>query len=95
MSTTMNRETYVPMNSASIVVPTARAELKIRLQVQLETSHDISIPIPPAVASTSSPTAAANEIFALIEREEAKLQTSLNDAYQEMRVSEKALSQGP
>jgi len=56
--------------------------------VQLETSHDISIPIPPALASASSPTAAANKIFALIEREETKLQTSLNEAYQEM--SEKA-----
>ncbi|KAI9568602.1 hypothetical protein HD554DRAFT_2172373 [Boletus coccyginus] len=51
--------------------------------VQLETSHDLSIPIPPAIAN-ASPNAAANKIFALIEAEETRLQTSLNDSYHEM-----------
>ncbi|KAF8550820.1 F-actin capping protein, alpha subunit [Imleria badia] len=55
--------------------------------VQLETSHDLSISIPPAIAN-ASPTAAANKIFALIEAEETRLQTSLNESYHEM--SEKA-----
>ncbi|KAN0087430.1 F-actin-capping protein subunit alpha [Tylopilus felleus] len=51
--------------------------------VQLETSHELSIPIPPAAAN-ASPNAAANKIFALIEVEETRLQTSLNDSYHEM-----------
>ncbi|KAG6376941.1 F-actin-capping protein subunit alpha [Boletus reticuloceps] len=55
--------------------------------VQLETSHDLSIPIPPAIAN-ASPNAAVNKIFALIETEETRLQTSLNESYHEM--SEKA-----
>ncbi|KAH0831910.1 F-actin-capping protein subunit alpha [Lanmaoa asiatica] len=55
--------------------------------VQLETSHDLSIPMPPAIVN-ASPTAAANKIFALIEAEETRLQTSLNDSYHKM--SEKA-----
>jgi len=55
--------------------------------VQLETSHDLSIPMPPAIAN-ASPNAAVNKIFALIETEETRLQTSLNDSYHEM--SEKA-----
>ena len=45
------------------------------------------MPIPPAIAN-ASPNAAASKIFALIETEETRLQTSLNDAYHEM--SEKA-----
>jgi capping protein alpha len=55
--------------------------------VQLETLHDLSIPIPPAIVN-ASPNAAANKIFALIEAEETRLQTSLNESYHEM--SEKA-----
>jgi len=55
--------------------------------VQLETSHDLSIPIPPAIFN-ASPNSAANKIFALIEAEETRLQTSLNESYHEM--SEKA-----
>ncbi|KAG8214455.1 F-actin-capping protein subunit alpha [Butyriboletus roseoflavus] len=55
--------------------------------VQLETSHELSIPIPPAIAN-ASPHAAANKVFALIEAEETRLQTSLNESYHEM--SEKA-----
>ncbi|KAH7885371.1 F-actin-capping protein subunit alpha [Phlebopus sp. FC_14] len=51
--------------------------------VQLETSHDMSINIPP-VAANAAPGAAASKIFALIENEESRLQTSLNDAYHEM-----------
>jgi len=55
--------------------------------VQLETSHDVSIPIPPAVVN-ASPSGAANKILALIEAEETRLQASLNVAYHDM--SEKA-----
>ncbi|KAF9242564.1 F-actin-capping protein subunit alpha [Melanogaster broomeanus] len=55
--------------------------------VQLETSHDFSISIPPMVAN-ASPNTAASKIFALIEAEETRLQTSLNESYHEM--SEKA-----
>ncbi|KAG6336760.1 hypothetical protein ID866_2329 [Astraeus odoratus] len=55
--------------------------------VQLETSHDLVVSIPPVVAS-AAPGSAASKIFALIEVEESKLQASFNDAYHEM--SEKA-----
>lgn len=55
--------------------------------VQLETSHDLALSMPPAIAS-AVPSSAASKIFALIEAEESRLQTSFNDAYHEM--SEKA-----
>lgn len=52
-------------------------------QVQLATTHDVSLSLPTAVV-TSSPSAAASKILALIEDEEGKYQTSLNDTYHEM-----------
>ncbi|KAF9220986.1 F-actin capping protein, alpha subunit [Gyrodon lividus] len=55
--------------------------------VQLETSHDLSMSVPPAVAH-APPNTAASKIFALIEAAESRLQTSLNESYHEM--SEKA-----
>ncbi|KAF8840766.1 F-actin capping protein, alpha subunit [Paxillus ammoniavirescens] len=55
--------------------------------VQLETLHDFSMSIPPATAN-APPHTAASKIFALIEAEETRLQTSLNESYHEM--SEKA-----
>ncbi|KAF5369573.1 hypothetical protein D9758_002577 [Tetrapyrgos nigripes] len=51
--------------------------------VQLSTTHDISIKLPPPVV-TASPSAAASKILALIETEEGNYQTSLNDTYHEM-----------
>ncbi|KAH7910815.1 F-actin-capping protein subunit alpha [Hygrophoropsis aurantiaca] len=51
--------------------------------VQLSTSHDLSLSLPAAVV-TSAPPASASKIFALIESEETKYQTSLNDSYHEM-----------
>ncbi|KAI6147400.1 F-actin-capping protein subunit alpha [Pisolithus tinctorius] len=51
--------------------------------VQLETSHDLAIPIPPAVVN-AEPSSASSKILALIDVEESRLQTSFNDAYHEM-----------
>ncbi|CAL1712517.1 unnamed protein product [Somion occarium] len=51
--------------------------------VQLSTTHNISLPLPPAI-SASSASASASKVLALIETEESKYQSSLNDAYQEM-----------
>jgi len=51
--------------------------------VQLATTHDVSLALPAPVV-TSSPSAAASKILALIEDEEGKYQTSLNDTYYEM-----------
>ncbi|KAH7922036.1 F-actin capping protein, alpha subunit [Leucogyrophana mollusca] len=51
--------------------------------VQLATSHNLSLSLPAAVV-TSSPGSSASKIFALIDSEESKYQTSLNDAYHEM-----------
>ncbi|KAK7469105.1 F-actin-capping protein subunit alpha [Stygiomarasmius scandens] len=51
--------------------------------VQLSTKHKISITLPSAVV-TSPPSNAASKILALIETEEGKYQTSLNDTYHEM-----------
>jgi len=51
--------------------------------VQLSTTHTISISLPAAVV-TSSPASSASKILALIEDEEGKYQVSLNDTYQEM-----------
>ncbi|KAJ7440910.1 F-actin-capping protein subunit alpha [Mycena galericulata] len=51
--------------------------------VQLSTTHTISLSLPAAVVA-SSPSASASKILALIEDEEGKYQTSLNDTYQEM-----------
>lgn len=52
-------------------------------QVQLNTSNDLSISIPAGILSLP-PTSSASKIFALIEAEESRCQTSLNDAYHEM-----------
>ncbi|KAK7056691.1 F-actin-capping protein subunit alpha [Paramarasmius palmivorus] len=51
--------------------------------VQLSTTHTISIPLTSAIV-TSPPNNAASKILALIETEEGKYQTSLNDTYHEM-----------
>ncbi|KAL1758423.1 F-actin-capping protein subunit alpha [Schizophyllum commune] len=51
--------------------------------VQLNTTHNITIALPPAIV-TSAPPAAASKILALIDFEETKYQTSLNDTYSEM-----------
>ncbi|ESK83084.1 capping protein (actin filament) muscle z- alpha 2 [Moniliophthora roreri MCA 2997] len=51
--------------------------------VQLSTTHTVSIPLTSATA-TSPPNNAASKILALIESEEGKYQTSLNDTYHEM-----------
>ncbi|KAJ6619516.1 F-actin-capping protein subunit alpha [Mycena sp. CBHHK59/15] len=51
--------------------------------VQLSTTHTISLPLPAAIV-TSSPSSSSSKILALIEDEEGKYQTSLNDTYQEM-----------
>lgn len=51
--------------------------------VQLETSHDLTMPIPPAVAN-AEPSSASSKILALIDIEESRLQRSFNDAYHEM-----------
>ncbi|KAH8824890.1 F-actin capping protein alpha subunit [Flagelloscypha sp. PMI_526] len=51
--------------------------------VQLTTTHNITITLPSAVV-TSSPAASASKILALIESEEGKYQSSLNDTYNEM-----------
>ncbi|KAG6877130.1 hypothetical protein C0993_010082 [Termitomyces sp. T159_Od127] len=51
--------------------------------VQLATTHDVSLTLPPAVV-TSTPSASASKILALIEDEESNYQTSLNETYQEM-----------
>ncbi|KAJ6512196.1 F-actin-capping protein subunit alpha [Mycena vitilis] len=51
--------------------------------VQLSTTHTISLSLPAAIV-TSSPASSASKILALIEDQEGKYQTSLNDTYQEM-----------
>ncbi|KAJ7050518.1 F-actin capping protein, alpha subunit [Mycena amicta] len=51
--------------------------------VQLSTTHDVSLSLPAAVTSAAAPAAAA-KILALIEDEEGRYQMSLNDTYQEM-----------
>ncbi|KAJ7288453.1 F-actin-capping protein subunit alpha [Mycena rebaudengoi] len=51
--------------------------------VQLSTTHTVSMSLPAAIV-TSSPSSSASKILALIEDEEGKYQTSLNDTYQEM-----------
>ncbi|KNZ80972.1 F-actin-capping protein subunit alpha [Termitomyces sp. J132] len=51
--------------------------------VQLATMHDTSLTLPPAVV-TSTPSASASKILALIGDEEGNYQTSLNETYQEM-----------
>ena len=56
----------------------------IFLQVQLSTTHNLSLPVPPTAAFSAPAAQAASKILALIEAEEGKYQSSLNDAYQDM-----------
>ncbi|KAG6850736.1 hypothetical protein H0H93_009359 [Arthromyces matolae] len=51
--------------------------------VQLATTHDSSLELPSAVV-TSTPSASATKILALIGVEEGKYQTTLNETYQKM-----------
>ncbi|KAF7308693.1 Capping protein [Mycena chlorophos] len=51
--------------------------------VQLSTTHDVSLSLPAAI-TTAAPPQAATKILALIEDEEGRYQMSLNDTYQEM-----------
>ena len=51
--------------------------------VQLSTTHSVSLTLPSAI-SQSGGASAASKVLALIESEEGKYQTSLNDAYAEM-----------
>ena len=51
--------------------------------VQLSTTHTISLPLPPAI-NPSGGASAASKALSLIEAEEGKYQTSLNDAYADM-----------
>lgn len=53
------------------------------LKVQLSTTHSVTLALPPSI-TPSSATSSASKIFALIEAEEGRYQTSLNDAYAEM-----------
>jgi capping protein (actin filament) muscle Z-line, alpha len=55
----------------------------IVLKVQLATDHTLSISLPSAVVK-SSPASSASKILALVEDEEGKYQTSLNETYHEM-----------
>ncbi|KAG5648308.1 hypothetical protein DXG03_004880 [Asterophora parasitica] len=51
--------------------------------VQLATTHEVSLTLPPAVV-TSTPASAASKILALIVDQEGHYQTSLNETYHEM-----------
>ena len=51
--------------------------------VQLSTTHDISLALPPAI-SASGGASSANKVLALIDAEESKYQSSLNETYAEM-----------
>ncbi|KAI0789633.1 F-actin-capping protein subunit alpha [Abortiporus biennis] len=51
--------------------------------VQLSTTHNISLALPPTITPNPAP-ASANKVLALIESEETKYQSSLNEAYSEM-----------
>lgn len=51
--------------------------------VQLSTTHSISLTLPPSITSSPQPSS-ASKILALIEEEEGRYQQSLNDVYHEM-----------
>jgi len=51
--------------------------------VQLETTHTVSLTLPPTISSASAD-ASAKKILALVEDEEGKYQNSLNDTYHDM-----------
>lgn len=52
-------------------------------QVQLATTHTVSLDVPSAITSTNT-NGSASKILALIEAEENRYQASLNESYQEM-----------
>jgi hypothetical protein len=52
-------------------------------KVQLATTHTISMSLPPAIV-ISTPSPSSSKILALVEEEEGKYQTSLNETYHEM-----------
>ena len=52
-------------------------------QVQLSTTHTVSLGLPPTISAENA-TQSASKVLALIETEEGKYQTSLNEAYQSM-----------
>ena len=52
-------------------------------QVQLATTHEVTIVIPPAIASSNA-SGAASKILALIEEEERSYQSTLSNTYHEM-----------
>lgn len=51
--------------------------------VQLSTAHSVSLELPQTISAENA-AASASKILALIETEETKYQTSLNEAYQDM-----------
>ena len=51
--------------------------------VQLSTTHAVSLALPPAITAAGG-AAAASKALALVEAEEGRYQTGLNDAYAEM-----------
>ncbi|KAI0632469.1 F-actin capping protein alpha subunit [Trametes polyzona] len=51
--------------------------------VQLSTTHTISLPLPPAIAPAGG-ASAATKVLALVEAEEGRYQASLNETYAEM-----------
>ena len=53
------------------------------VQVQLSTTHTVSLDLPSTI-SVDNAAQSASKILALIETEEGKYQTSLNEAYQDM-----------
>ena len=59
-------------------------EEMLSTQVQLSTTHSLSIPVPPTASFSSPPAQVASKILGLIELEEGRYQDSLNYAYQDM-----------
>ena len=60
-----------------------RLTLCAAAQVQLATTHTVSLDVPSAITSTNT-SGSASKILALIEAEENRYQASLNESYQEM-----------
>lgn len=76
---------YYEQGNVSVVVILCLYRLfaDVYYQVQLSTTHDISLALPPAITLSSAAPSAA-KLFAVIESEESKYQNTLNEAYQEM-----------
>lgn len=51
--------------------------------MQLSTTHTVSLALPSTI-STANASASASKIIAIVETEETRYQTSLNEAYQDM-----------